>query len=104
MRTYISDIYNVKTNKRFKYINPKSISPEYYCVELRDTVTDEQIALCRPDEVLEDKYRCSFGVVSQDGSLVLNSLYSTLEMVFDVDDYDYLNKLIIKHHILNQRK
>lgn len=29
------------------------------------------------------------GVVSPDGSLVLNSLYSTLEMVFDVDDYDY---------------
>ena len=61
MRTYISDIYNVKTNKHFKYIDPKSISPEYYCVEIRDTVTDEQIALCRPDEVLEDKYRCSFG-------------------------------------------
>ena len=55
MRTYISDIYNVKTNKRFKYINPKSISSEYYCVEIRDTATDEQIALCRPDEVLEDK-------------------------------------------------
>lgn len=44
------------------------------------------------------------GVVSQDGSLILNSLYSTLEIVFDVDDYDYLNKLIIKHHILNQHK
>lgn len=44
------------------------------------------------------------GVVSQDGSLILNSLYSTLEIVFDVDDYDYLNKLIIKHRILNQHK
>lgn len=31
------------------------------------------------------------GVVSQDGSLILNSLYSTLEIVFDVGDYDYLN-------------
>ena len=44
------------------------------------------------------------GVVSQDGSLILNSLYSTLEIVFDVEDYDYLNKLITKHHILNQHK
>lgn len=88
MRTYISDIYNVKTNKRFKYINQKSISSEYYCVEIRDTATDEQIALCRPDEMLEGKYRCSYGVVNPNRLQVLERSF--------IDLLSYLNIEMVK--------
>ena len=88
MRTYISDIYNVKTNKHFKYIDPKSISPEYYCVEIRDIVTDEQIALCRPDDVLEDKYRCSFGVVNPNRLQVLEHSFIDLLSYINVERVD----------------
>lgn len=88
MKTYISDIYNVNTNKHFKYIDPKSISPEYYSVEIRDIVTDEQIALCRPDEALEDKYRCSFGVVNPNRLQVLERSFIDLLSYINIEMID----------------
>lgn len=99
MRTYISDIYNVKTNKRFKYINTKSISSEYYCVEIRDTATDEQIALCRPDEMLEGKYRCSYGVVNPNRLQVLERSFIDLLSYLSIEmikcDEDIQDNLIL---------
>lgn len=83
---YISDIYNVETKEHFKHINPNIKGQDYYCVELRDFVTGEQRALCRPAVVLEDRYRRNqIGVVTSSRIHVISRNFIDLLAYLDVE-------------------
>lgn len=81
---YISDIYNVETKEHFKSLDPNTKSQLYYCVELRDFMTGQQVALCRPAVVLEDKYRQASGVVTSNRLQVLERSFIDLLWYIDV--------------------
>lgn len=83
---YISDIYNVVTQKHFKYIDPNIKPQELYCVELRDFITGEQRVLCRPSVVMEDKYRKNqIGVVTSSRIHVISRNFIDLLSYLDAE-------------------
>lgn len=43
-------------------------------------------------------------LINSDGVFVLNSVYSTLEVIYNIKDVNRVNKLIIKRKILNSSK
>ena len=43
-------------------------------------------------------------LINSDGCFVLNSVYSNLEVVYNIKDVKRVNKLIVKHQILNSSK
>mgnify|MGYP003176323371 CR=1 FL=1 len=53
---YISDIYNSMTQEHFKSLVTVA-SDESYWVELRDCETNEQVVVCKPSIVFEDRYK-----------------------------------------------
>lgn len=105
---YISDIYNVETKEHFKHINPNIRGQVYYCVELRDFVTGEQRALCRPNVVLENKYIHSLGVVNPNRLQVLErsfiDLLSYVDVEFAEDNAIVTNNMILAHNFILKNK
>ena len=43
-------------------------------------------------------------LINSDGCFVLNSVYSTLEVIYNIKDVNRVNKLIVKRQILNNSK
>lgn len=43
-------------------------------------------------------------LINSDGYFVLNSVYSTLEVIYNIKDVNRVNKLIVKRQILNSSK
>lgn len=59
------------------------------------------------DVEFKRNYRVStnlYDLVNSDGCFVLNSVYSTLEVVYNIKDVKRVNKLIVKRQILNSSK
>lgn len=83
---YISDIYNVVSQKHFKYIDPNIKPQDLYCVELRDFVTGEQKVLCRPNVIFDDKYRKNqIGLVSPSRIQVISRNFIDLLSYLDAE-------------------
>lgn len=105
---YISDIYNVVTQKHFKYIDPNIKPQDFYCVELRDFVTGEQKVLCRPNVVFEDKYRKhQIGIVTASRIHVISKSFINLLSYLDVEcvsEYDSIPDDVIIATEFNLKK
>lgn len=81
---YISDIYNSMTQEHVKSLVTVS-SDEFYWVELRDCETNEQVVVCKPSIVFEDRYKNHvIGIVTAYTIQVINRSFLNLLSYIDV--------------------
>ena len=82
---YISDIYNSMTQEHVKSLVTVSSGDEFYWVELRDCETDEQVVVCKPSIVFEDRYKNHvIGIVTAYTIRVINRSFLNLLSYVDV--------------------
>lgn len=87
---YISDIYNQKTEEHLKHLDFSRFKftdlLDTYWVELRDCITGEQVTVCRPTFVYDNKYRTrTYGVVTASKIRVMNKSFINLLSYLDVE-------------------
>lgn len=81
---YISDIYNSMTQEHVKSL-VTVVSDESYWVELRDCETNEQVVVCKPSIVFEDRYKKHvIGIVTAYTIQVINRSFLNLLSYIDV--------------------
>lgn len=87
---YISDIYNQKTEEHLKHLDFSSFKfadlLHIYWVELRDCITDEQVTVCRPTFVYNNKYRTrTYGIVTDSKIRVMHKSFINLLSYINVE-------------------